>query len=498
MTRWRWTAKDVKLLIGELKGEAKALLERLAAANGPLASSGDLGAREEVDRACADRGLPSLIAETPAGLLIADPAPGPANGRQPPAIWWRLIRQELGLSSSSPWRGLTALSEAQPLVLPNGLTLTDATVVPRFVQDVLDLDPERLWRELRELRTIEDTEDIQRATGRDVEPVWVPGSHPALHYRGKPVPRAKLWAQLDLAQGLKVYRYTGFQWRIARATRSAEDIPALARVFAALRARNVGHNHAIVTSYSDREDSIGYHADKVGDFAVGSAFMVLKLGEPRRFALRYHPTEEEPDPEPLFDEELEPGTAVIVGCKSPRPFADANAILQHSVPALPSGSTVEPSGSIVTRAIATVFSHPAVEKRIRASEAARKKRAERGRPKRSGRKHAPKRSADRGDGAGGSAPKPPVTEDFLRSWARTATPHALAAARLLLGAGAEGLGSAELNERTGASAGGAIVGGINAAATRRGCAHPVVRGDGERFRLAPELREVFRRALAER
>jgi len=91
-----------------------------------------------------------------------------------------------------------------------------------------------------------------------------------------------------------------------------------------------------------------------------------------------------------------------------------------------------------------------------------------------------------------------VTEDFLRSWARTATPHALAAARLLLGAGAEGLGSAELNERTGASAGGAIVGGINAAATRRGCAHPVVRGDGERFRLAPELREVFRRALAER
>ena len=96
------------------------------------------------------------------------------------------------------------------------------------------------------------------------------------------------------------------------------------------------------TTYSDGDDYIGNHSDKVEDWAPGSAFVVIKLGDPRPFVFTQSVDGVEVK---IYNEVLLAGTAVIVGY-------NANLKVKHGVP--PVGSCGA-SGLVVGRCITTEF-----------------------------------------------------------------------------------------------------------------------------------------------
>ena len=99
---------------------------------------------------------------------------------------------------------------------------------------------------------------------------WVDGDNEALHYRGKPIPRNKVWAQLgDPAEvGFRRYTYTGWQYAVLPATSNVDDVPELAPFFGRFNDWLVENkerhmNHLIVTAYDKEDCGIGMHSVRV-------------------------------------------------------------------------------------------------------------------------------------------------------------------------------------------------------------------------------------------
>jgi hypothetical protein len=113
----------------------------------------------------------------------------------------------------------------------------------------------------------------------------------------------------------------------------------------------LSHNHWIVTEYESKDDNIGFHSDKDKNFDAESYFIVIKLGEPRKFEFRMKRSKENPNPKPFFSQTLSAGTAIFVRTKS-EDGLDANSIVEHGVP--PLKKAVGSSGSVVSRIVTRI------------------------------------------------------------------------------------------------------------------------------------------------
>lgn len=278
--------------------------------------------------------------------------------------------------------------QAFKLRLPSGEILEDSAIIPNFCQEVLNLDPARIWEAAMGLGTFDVESVLDRGEGEN--PKWVPGEHKALNYRGRPVKRDKIWLQRSFEDGMFRYGYTGWQWKIANATQKVESV---SEVDALVKAVNMklklekSHNHWIITRYESDDDNIGFHSDKMKDWEDDSCFVVIKLGTPRRFEFSWkEPSIVEAEanlktaeklklgvanarkrlkevvrdrkyPEIFYSEFLSSGTAIIIG-------ANANSRVRHGVPAVKEGEEKGVSGSIVGRSIKKLYSWDAVDKEI--------------------------------------------------------------------------------------------------------------------------------------
>lgn len=258
------------------------------------------------------------------------------------------------------WKGRPFPPQAERIILPGGRPLEDAVIWPNFCQEVLELDPHQIWKALAKFPTWPHNEKLLFRPKGD-KPHWISGEQPALKYRGNVLRRSKMWCQSDYKAGLARYGYTGWQHAISYATHDVEYVLPVKQLAEKLNeglaepGRAEPHNHWIVTRYEDQEDNIGFHSDKNKDFAENSFFVVIKFGEPRPFAFRLPPKNENDEPNdqrPFFSRALSPGTAIFVRCKAPTgELAAANELVQHGVPA--HDAVVGESGSIVSRCIIT-------------------------------------------------------------------------------------------------------------------------------------------------
>jgi hypothetical protein len=313
-----------------------------------------------------------------------------------------------------------SVPDALKLKLVDGTILQDTAIIPNFLPaDAVAA----AWDAVCALPACATDAPLVR----DVErPQWVTGESKALNYRGRAVPRDKMWYQRDVDKYLR-YGYTGWQWGVSAGTYRLGAVPLLESLVSSLDAKmnlKHAHNHVrlpprapppappplpaprlmralpclclptarppralvtrptrachtphapaprarrsrprsrpapaqwIVTRYETGQDCIGMHSDKVKDWAPGSAFCVIKMGAPRHFVFTQEKmTWTGKKDEVIFNQVLEPGTAVIVGY-------DANQRVKHGVPA---SSNCGPSGSIVGRCIATALPWGAVDRQI--------------------------------------------------------------------------------------------------------------------------------------
>lgn len=229
----------------------------------------------------------------------------------------------------------------------------NVAIIPDFLNKYCDADVNEIWNDILSLPSYSEEDEIELEDGWN--PKLLPGSHPALRYRGNPVARNKIWLQTDFEDGMKKYGYTGWQWRVSLAQRRIESIPSISKVtdkINSMMSKRIAFNHAIVTVYEDKNDNIGLHSDKMGNFNPNTGFIVVKLGESRRFQFATL------DGKVFFDKRLKAGTAVLVG-------ADANVITKHGVPKDP--DCKRKSGSIVWRSIGTTVPWSTVEKKIKSA-----------------------------------------------------------------------------------------------------------------------------------
>ena len=212
-------------------------------------------------------------------------------------------------------------------------------VVPDFMQKVLGVDPAAVWEALHGLPVWDSEKPLEYDPHA---PCIVPGSHSALNYRGHAIKRHKFWGQTDLDAGLRKYRYTGWQWKIALATKAIETVPLFGEV---LQKLNEGltqkANHVIATVYNDGDDNIDWHDDKMENINDSSWIVVLKLGASRKFEFGTF----DKSPETVWSETLAAGTAVFMNARG-------NSLVKHRVPVDSSCSGA--SGSLVLRCIDTV------------------------------------------------------------------------------------------------------------------------------------------------
>jgi len=196
-------------------------------------------------------------------------------------------------------------------------------------------------------------------------PSWVSGDSPELKYRGWTLKRDKIWFQRSVHTLLR-YGYTGWQWAVSSGTFLLSSVPALECLVDKVDEKTQfkhTHNHWITTKYSDGDDYIGNHSDKVEDWAPGSAFVVIKLGDPRPFVFTQSVDGVEVE---IYNEVLLAGTAVIVGY-------NANLKVKHGVPAVGSCGA---SGSVVGRCITTEFEWSVVQKKVELSAKTKTRAAE--------------------------------------------------------------------------------------------------------------------------
>jgi hypothetical protein len=95
---------------------------------------------------------------------------------------------------------------------------------------------------------------------------FIPRSDRSALYRGRELPRSKVYVA-DTPDGLwPVYKFPGFQYRaVVDHYKRLIDVPWLHPVFAAVRATTVAGvpvtcNQAIVTLYKSGTDGIGWHS----------------------------------------------------------------------------------------------------------------------------------------------------------------------------------------------------------------------------------------------
>ena len=272
------------------------------------------------------------------------------------------------------WPSVDGDGAIEFLTLPSGEVLKDAWIHKNYMQDVLGVDPAKLFQTLLAIENAPSNEDIPfRPDGS--QPRWIRGDHPGLHYRGHALKRHKMWFQGGrFEEGLRTYRYTGWQHKISYATHALSSVPSLHSVSTKVNA-DMGDkkmkklDHWIVTTYEDENDYIGFHSDKAKDFDEESYFVVMKLGAPRKFEFRMKKEVNQDKEVPFFSKVLSAGTAVFVRANG---INDANSIVQHGVP--PMDEACGPSGSIVGRAIKTVIPWDTVHANIAASERAKQKR----------------------------------------------------------------------------------------------------------------------------
>jgi len=230
----------------------------------------------------------------------------------------------------------------------------NVAIIPDFIKVYLQEythTVDDIWQSIMVLDRYDDTDELEI---NDI-PKLLPGSHPALKYRGNSVARTKLWLQTDFDHGMKRYGYTGWQWRVSLAQRRIECMPLideLAKIINNRLAKQMHWNHIIATIYNDSDDNIGLHSDKDGDFNPNTGFMVLKLGGARRFQFA------DLSGKIIYDKQLQPGTAILVG-------ADANRETKHAVPRDLKCDTA--SGSLVWRSIKKTVSWSTVKSKVAAA-----------------------------------------------------------------------------------------------------------------------------------
>ena len=162
-------------------------------------------------------------------------------------------------------------------------------VIPNFAQHVLGVQPGVVFNQMVNNYPV-------RKAGDAIDPKvagWVDGANEALHYRGRPIKRCKLFAQRDpTTEGYRKYHYTGRQWTVMAAQVDVKRIPELEAMADKYDGwcDNMGYprpDHYIVTWYEDGTYSIDWHYDKLPDILEGSLITIVKLGDhARRFALR--------------------------------------------------------------------------------------------------------------------------------------------------------------------------------------------------------------------
>jgi hypothetical protein len=284
---------------------------------------------------------------------------------------------------------IPANAEFIKIPLDGGYTLRDAFVVPDFFSQVpfgpipapragLHVNAVKVWDALLALDSYDANkqfvvDDIPKAEdlyyGENWSddllhhycsnpPMWLPGNNDALKYRGRPVPRTKIWLQHNYAMGYLKYGYTGWQTRVAAVSRdmlSVHEVDSMRWML--YDATGILFNHGIATKYADGNDCIGPHSDKDRDFKEDSWFCVVKLGAPRPFEFSMAG---DPSNTPIWSKVLQPGDAVFVRTKA-GPCC-ANNLLKHSVPRTDPKCGV--SGSIVFRCIKTRVSWPRMRKLV--------------------------------------------------------------------------------------------------------------------------------------
>ncbi len=230
----------------------------------------------------------------------------------------------------------------------DGNIIEDLYILRGFVQNVLNLDPNQIWNELRHIPAMKFPEEKTGELFPEIELKMnearlITGNHHALKYRGNAINRHKVWFQTDIRKGYRKYYYTGWQHMIAMAQCDVTAMPRTTQqlmegINAMLPEENQKMNHGIFTRYKDGEDCIGPHSDKLDSFPdINTWILVIKLGCPRIFEFTTL------DGERLFNEVLPAGTAIW--CRS----HTANVQTKHAVPRM---LEVGESGSIVFRKIA--------------------------------------------------------------------------------------------------------------------------------------------------
>jgi hypothetical protein len=204
---------------------------------------------------------------------------------------------------------------------------------------------------------------------------WVRGDHPDLMYRGNELRRRKIWAQDGtVADGVRIYSYTGFCYPVAHATSDWNEHPLLTQMSNGINDFMAANqfpsmNHLIVTAYDDGSHNIGFHFDKAHTLLPAGMIAILKLGPcSRRFALRKRagPSEDQEKMPMLFDEVVPAGTLILMSL-------DTNLATQHGVP-VAEDESVALSGSIVWRNVSNVLTQQELAKKVETTEKGRSKR----------------------------------------------------------------------------------------------------------------------------
>ena len=243
----------------------------------------------------------------------------------------------------------TLPSCSQFIKIRDGTELRDAVIIPNFMQNQLEADPQSIWDTLRSLSKHNNGNPIP-FKGRVK---WLEGRHPTLNYRGHAIKRNKIWLQDEYAKGYLKYGYTGWQWLVAPAVRPISKVPEVEELMHNLNMLgNFDFNHVIATLYENGDDNIGPHSDKIKDFANDSWFCVLKLGASRNFQFTDLAGNE------LYNEVLSAGAAIFVRANGENA---ANLIVKHAVPPM---ADCGPSGSLTFRNITTVVPWAQVRKEV--------------------------------------------------------------------------------------------------------------------------------------
>lgn len=214
-------------------------------------------------------------------------------------------------------------------------------IIPDFAKNYLGVDAgEFLDKMIIDIPVYGDDEPLKRG-----KLSWVPGTHPALEYRGRPINRSKLWfADPVLHENYFVkYSYTGWKWRVSLATLPTSAYEPIDEVYCNVVEAGVACNHVIVTRYESGDDGIGLHSDKTVDVS-GDGILIVKLGEASRTFL----ITEIDEKVIVYKGKLSPGTAIWMSM-------EANAKYKHAVPPDPGAGS---SGSLVFRFCYTFEAYP--------------------------------------------------------------------------------------------------------------------------------------------